>query len=161
MNYLLVGKLVNTHALKGEVRIISSFEYKELIFKPEFNLYIGNEKEKLTIETYRKHKNFDMVKFIEYSDILEVNKYKGQDVYVLKEDLDLCNKMLDSDLIGLECFYNNKSIGKIKEIINNNNYKIISINEVLIPYNENFIESIDIKNKKIIFKNVEGLIDEN
>ena len=46
MEYINVGKIVNTHALKGEVRIISNFEYKERIFKKGFNLYIGQFKDK-------------------------------------------------------------------------------------------------------------------
>ena len=53
MNYVNIGKIVNTHALKGEVRIISNFEYKQRVFKKGFNLYIGQNKNKEVIETYR------------------------------------------------------------------------------------------------------------
>ena len=35
MKYIYVGKIVNTHALKGEVRLISDFEYKERVFKKD------------------------------------------------------------------------------------------------------------------------------
>ena len=31
MKYIYIGKIVNTHALKGEVRIISNFEYKDRV----------------------------------------------------------------------------------------------------------------------------------
>ena len=41
---LYIGNLVNTHGIKGEVRIISFFKYKEEIFKPDNYLYINNEK---------------------------------------------------------------------------------------------------------------------
>ena len=33
MKYVLIGKIVNTHGLKGEVRILSSFKYKDKVFK--------------------------------------------------------------------------------------------------------------------------------
>ena len=32
IKYINVGKIVNTHALKGEVRIISDFEFKDIYY---------------------------------------------------------------------------------------------------------------------------------
>ena len=159
MNYIYIGKLVNTHALKGEIRILSNFEYKDRIFIKDKNLYIGENKEKVTIETYRKHKNFDMCKFIEYSYINDVLKFKGKKVYCLREDLNLNNnELLDSDYISLRCIYKEKTIGYITDIINNNGYKLFQIDTKLIPFNNEFIEKIDTENKTIYLKNLEGLI---
>lgn len=159
MNYILIGKLVNTHALKGEVRIISNFDYKSRIFITNMKLYIGKNKDCVTIETYRKHKNFDMCKFREYSYINDVLKFKGSLVYINKDDLKLNNEeYLDDDLIGLNAFYDNKNIGTIKNIENNNGYKLFIINDKYVPYNKEFISIIDLNNKKIIFKNLEGII---
>jgi ribosomal 30S subunit maturation factor RimM len=39
MKYVLIGKIVNTHGLKGEVRILSDFKYKDKVFIPEMNIY--------------------------------------------------------------------------------------------------------------------------
>ena len=36
MNLIYVGKLVNTHGLKGEVRLISDFKFKEDVFKESY-----------------------------------------------------------------------------------------------------------------------------
>lgn len=33
MEYVYIGKIVNTHGIKGEVRLISNFERKDLVFK--------------------------------------------------------------------------------------------------------------------------------
>ena len=41
MKYIYIGKIVNTHGLKGEIRILSDFKYKDLIFKDNFKIYIG------------------------------------------------------------------------------------------------------------------------
>ena len=38
MDYVYIGKLVNTHGIKGEVRIISDFPYKERVFKSGIKL---------------------------------------------------------------------------------------------------------------------------
>lgn len=159
MEYIYLGKLVNTHGIKGEVRILSSFQFKEKVFKPKFNIYIGENKECLTINTYRPHKCFDMVTLEGIDNINDVLKYKGKKVYILKSDLILNNnEYLDSDLIGLDSYYNDNKIGVITDIINNNGYKVFEVNSKFIPYNNNFIELIDINNNKIIFKNLEGII---
>ena len=32
MKFIRIGKIVNTHALKGEMRILSNFRYKNKVF---------------------------------------------------------------------------------------------------------------------------------
>lgn len=65
MELIKIGKIVNTHGIKGELRILSKFPYKEKIFIKNMKLYI-DKKDIETINTYRKHKNFDMVTFTIY-----------------------------------------------------------------------------------------------
>jgi 16S rRNA processing protein RimM len=89
MKYIFIGRIVNTHALKGEVRIVSDFEFKDRIFKENTLLYIGENKDKEIIETYRKHKQFDMVKFKGIDYINDVLKYKGSKVYIDESILNL------------------------------------------------------------------------
>ena len=158
MNLIKLGVIVNTHGIKGEIRIISNFEYKDRIFKVGNILYVG-ENESLKIDSYRKHKNYDMITFNGITDIRDVLKYKGKKVYFDKEDLILKeNEYLDSDLIGLDVIYQGNIIGKLSNIELNGNRKLFVINDKLIPYNDNFIESIDLANNKIVLKNLEGLI---
>jgi len=163
MNYVYIGNIVNTHGIKGEVRILSSFNYKEYIFKKNFNLYIGKNKEKQTINSYRFHKIFDMVTFYGIDNINDVLKYKGEKVYILREDIKE-NIILDEDLIGLEC-YTNKYIGSVSKILNNKMQDIIVVKnndkEILIPKVDAFIKNIDLENKKIYINEIEGLIDED
>lgn len=157
--YILIGKIVNTHALKGEVRLISDFEYKEKVFVINNELYIGKEKNKETIETYRKHKNFDMIKFKCIETINEVIKYKGQKVYILKETLNLGeDEILIDELINMQVVFNNEILGEVEEYRNDSGNKIIKVSGKYIPYNKNFIEKIDKKGRKIYYKNIEGLI---
>ena len=117
MKYIIIGKIVNTHGIKGELRILSDFKYKDKIFKKGFPLYIGHTKEKEIINTYRPHKQFDMVTFNNYNNINEVLKYKGEYVFINKEDLELnSNQYLNEDLIGLDVITQNKSLGTLKKI---------------------------------------------
>jgi 16S rRNA processing protein RimM len=159
MEYIKIGKIVNTHALKGEVRILSNFEYKNQVFILNNHLFIGRNKVEEIIETYRKHKNYDMVKFKGKDYINDVLLYKGEPVYVLRDSLSLNdNEVLIEDLINMEVIYNNESIGLIEDYRNDNGNRLIFINGKYIPYNKDFIEKIDKLNKKIYYKNIDAFL---
>ena len=156
MEKVRIGKLVNTHGLKGEVRIISDFEYKDRLFVVGKHLYIDNEE--LTINSYRVHKSFDMVTFKEYDYINDVLKFKGKNVYASREEINLNNgELLIEDYLKLKCIYNGKEIGFIDDVITGSN-RLFLINGKYLPFNENFIERVDIDKKEIHLKNLEGLL---
>ena len=163
MNYILIGKIVNTHGIKGELRIISDFPYKDRVFKNNFNIYIGKDKINEVINTYRHHKIFDMITLKNYNNINKVLKYKGSLVYINRLDLKLNdNEYLESDLLNFDIIINNNIIGKLSSFENHNNNKIIIVKnkekEILLPYNNNLIENINLDKKEITYKNIEGLI---
>ena len=164
MDFIYVGQIVNTHGIKGEVRLISNFERKDLVFKKNMEIYIGNKKEKLIINSYRVHKNFDMLTFKDINDINDVLMYKGEPVYILRNALDK-DITLKSDLINYNVIYKEKNIGKVSYYFNNNAYDIMVIKnnnkEYFVPYLEKFIDKIDSENKTIYIINMEGLIDED
>lgn len=155
IKYINVGKIVNTHALKGEVRIISDFEFKDRVFIPNNVLYIGQFKDREVIETYRKHKQYDMVKFVGIDNINDVIKYKGASVFVNEEDLHLKeDEILTEELIGMNVYNENSLVGNITEYREDNGNKNIRVNDKLIPFNENFISKIDKQNREIHFHDI-------
>lgn len=159
MEYVCIGKLVNTHGIKGEVKLLSNFEYKNKVFVVGMNFYIGEDKEKVTVNSYRHHKVFDMVTFKEYNYINDVLKFKNKLVYVLKPDLALDNNsILDRDYIGMNAYYEGVLVGKVNDIINNNGYKLMLIGTKYVPFNKEFISSVSVTKKELILKNVEGLL---
>lgn len=155
-----IGKVVNTHGIKGEVRIISSFKYKSLVFNIGNHLYIDNDN--LVIKTYRTHKNYDMVTFENINDINEVLKYKGKKVYIKPEEY-IFPDVLNEDLIGLNVYNNGELIGVLSAIKTNVNQELLVIKneekEYLIPYVDEFIENIS--KEKIELNLIEGFIDED
>jgi len=161
MEYIYIGEIINTHGIKGEVRIRSDFKYKKDVFKKDFNLYIGKDKIKEVINTYRVHKNYDMVTFLNINNINDVLKYKGMNVYVNKDELSI-DGILDEDIIGMMVYSNNKEIGKVSEIMKGVANDILVIekdkNRHLIPYIDEFIINIDVENKRIDIKEIEGLL---
>lgn len=160
MNYLYIGKLVNTHGIKGEVRLLSKFRYKDKVFVKGFKVYIGKDKEEFEIEKYRVHKNFDMLVFKDNYDINKIEYLKGSLVYINKDDLHLDNNtFLSIDLIGFNVIIDNKNIGIIKEVLDTPANEVLVLdNNVMIPYVKEFIDNINTNKKTITIKNIKGLI---
>lgn len=165
MKYIQIGKIVNTHGIKGEVRLISNFKFKEKVFKKGMSIYIGKDKIKETINTYRPHKQFDMITLEGYNNINDILKYKGLNVYILDTDLKLKDsEYLDEDLIGLKVVLKEEVKGTISKIEDYKSYKLIVVNNnetyYLIPYVSDIIENIDFKKGIIVIKEeLKGLFD--
>ena len=162
MKYVLVGKLVNTHGLKGEVRILSEFKYKDRVFLPGMKIYIGRDKVCEEIVSSRHHKIFEMIMMKGYNDINQVLKYKGEYVFVNKEDIKLrSGEYLDEDIIGLNVIVDKKVMGVVKRIEKHNRNEILVVKSVdknyLIPYNFDIIENVDLEKKEMSVKNIQGL----
>lgn len=164
MAEVYVGEIVNTHGIKGELRIISDFKYKNLIFEPGFNLYVGKRREKLTIITYRKHKNYDMVTFEGINDINDAIAYKGDSVYINRDDIKI-DGFVNEDIVGLSVYSDNKFIGTVESVVDNTAHEILIVtNEEkrhMIPFIDEFIVGVDLENKRIDVNLIEGLLDEN
>ena len=163
MNYVYIGDIVNTHGLKGEVRIISSFKQKDLVFVSNMPVYIGSNKDMETINSYRIHKNYDMITFNGIRHIEDVLKYKGKSLYINRSDLNY-DGYLNEDLIGLSVYQKDKLIGKVKEILTTNAHEILVIEgkkRYMVPNIKEFILNVDIDAKRIDIIDMKGLIDEN
>lgn len=157
---IYIGKIVSTHGIKGELRIISDFEYKDKVFVVGNKLIINDVEYK--IRSYRKHKNFDMVTLNDYKDINEVLFLLKSKVYFREEDLKLNDgEILDSELLKYTVETKDKRVGKVVEVFfasqNNKIIRIMLDKEYLIPYNSPMLVSIDKDNKKIIVDIIEGM----
>ena len=161
MKYVLIGKIVNTHGLKGEIRILSDFKYKDKVFIPDMNIYIGKDKICEIINTYRHHKVFEMITIVGYNDINQVLKYKGDYVFVNKDDIKLDdNQYLDEDIIGLNVYVNDRCLGKVRKIENHNGNEILVVDgekDYLIPYNFDIIVSVNLEKREILVQDIPGL----
>ena len=167
---LKVGKIVNTHSLKGEVKVISSTDFEEQRFEKGTELLItrGNQVVKeVTVESYRTHKNNLLVKFVGIDSIGEAEKLKNLQIKIDSDNIGELeeNEFYFHEIIGCEVFdENGKSLGEISEILTpgaNDVWVIKSQNgkEILIPYIEDVVKKIDVENKKIDIEVMEGLID--
>ena len=131
MKFIRVGKIVNTHGIKGELRILSDFRHKDKVFVKDMKVYVGKKKQEFIINSYRFHKIFDMITMKGYNDIDQVLKYKGDYVFVNKEDIVLNeNEYLDEDIVGLNVYVEDKLLGRVQKIEKH------SVNEILVIKND-------------------------
>ena len=158
MDKVYIGKIVSTHGIKGELKILSDFPYKDKVFVVD-NKIIIDDKE-YTIKSYRVHKNFDMVTLDDYTDINEVLFLLKKDVYVSKDSLSFSDdEILDEDLITYKVLTNTGKEGIIKEIFKasetNKIIRVLFDKEVLVPYN--FIKKIDKDKKEVTVELIDGM----
>lgn len=161
MDLVVVGKLINTHGLKGEVKIKSDFERKELVFKKGKKVIIDDTE--FTITHYSVFKDIDLLQFEEYTDINDIEKYKGYLVYIDRDRLDIKDgDYLYADLLGMNIVNENGTYGSVVDYTNNIN-PLLEINYdnriYYIPLKSDFIERVSVKDNNIYVSNrIEELI---
>ena len=161
MDNVYIGKVVATHGIKGELRILSDFPFKEKVFVVGNKLLI-DEKE-YWIQSYRVHKGFDMVTLDNYSNINEVLFLLKKKVYFSKENLKLSdNEILDDDLVLYDIYTTDGKKGKIVEIFKasekNKIMRVLFDKEVLIPMLSPIIKKIDKKEKQVVVQLIDGMM---
>lgn len=163
MNYIYIGNVQNTHGLKGEIRISSDFKFKESVFVPGMKFYIGKDKKEEVVNSYRTHKNYDMVTFNDKNHIEDVIIYKSENVYVNKCDIEY-DGYLDEDLIGLDVYCDDAHIGHVDSILKTNAHDILVVkngSKHMIPNISEFIKSVDLENKRMEINYMKGLLNED
>ncbi len=169
MEYYDVGKIVNTHGLKGEVRVMS------ITTNPQERYYAGapltwfgkdNEMVELKVRSHRQHKTFDLLTFEDYFNINQVEKFVGGTLRV-SEDLLLDlpqDEFYIHEVVGLKVIDNdtNEEIGKIKEVLSPGANDVWVVQrqgkkDLLLPYIESVILDVDIEQGVISVHIMEGL----
>lgn len=161
---LRVGKIVNTHGLKGEVKVIPLTDDPKRYNDLEFVLIDGVERK---IQGVKYQKDRVIVKVEGINSIDEAEKYKNKYMEIpreyavpLEED-----SYYIADIIGCTVYdTNGKDLGKIFDVIqtkNNDVYWIKKPKELLIPVLLEIVTDIDVENKKITIKPVGEWQDED
>lgn len=161
MEKIYIGKIVNTHGIKGEIRILSNFDFKENAFRVGSHIIVDDEIYK--INSYRKHKQFDMITLDGYNDINDVLFFMKKKVYKQKGELHLSkDQILDEDLITYTVIDKTKKSGIIKEIFyaspTNKILRVEFEKEVLIPLASPMIKKINQDKKIIEVELIDGMI---
>ncbi len=163
-NLLWIGTLVNTHGVKGEVRILTDSKTPNTTFaKGNVIKYINKEKvEQLIIKSMRPHKQFILLTFDGIDSINDIEWLKGSKIYCDRQELDEGEFYL-RDLIGCQVYDQHDAlIGNVKDIVDQGPYEnlIIELDNkktTNIPMVDEF--DINYTKEKIRVKLPEGFIN--
>ena len=162
-NLLKAGKIVNTHSLRGEVRI---FPYcDDADFLCEFDvLYINGEPKEVV--SARVHKGQALIKFEGVNDINMAEALVGSIVFIDKDDIELEEgRYFIEDLKGCEVFdvESGECYGKVTNVIQTGANDVFEVTldgkSVLVPKIDDVVKEIDIDRKRIVIKVLKGLFE--
>ena len=169
--FLNVGKIVNTHGIRGEVRVISQTDFPEERYRKGQRLTLFRENKaplELTVAGHRKHKNFDLLTFEGYPTINDVEPLRDGILKVSKDELSELteNEYYYHEIIGLTVIDEQaRELGKIKEILSPGANDVWVVQrkgkkDALIPYNESVVKQIDLDKGEVQIEIPEGLLDD-
>lgn len=165
--FLEAGKIVTTHALKGEVKIQPWCDSAEVLTGLE-RLYFSKGKTEKKIESAKQFKGMAIIKLEGVNTVEEANLLRGKIVYADREDLKLEEgAYFIQDLIGITVkdADTDHVYGKICEVSAtgaNDVYHIKSESGKisLIPAIKQVIKSIDLEKELMLITPMEGLFED-
>ncbi len=169
MALIEIGKAVNTHGLKGELKIESWSDFDEIRYQPGNTIYLAREEEAepFTVRSYRRHKQFALVAFEELPDINAAEAYKGSIVCVDEADRHELpeGQYYFDQLVGLMVQDEDGCpIGEVIAVEETNgaqdNLRVAreGKRDALIPNVPAFVKQVDLEAKTITIHVIEGLL---
>lgn len=164
MEKIIIGKVLKTHGLKGELKIKPLTDFVEERFVKGNKVFINDTE--LVIKSTRNFKGSILVIFEGYEDINLVEKFHSQDIYDFQDNIILEeDQFFFSDLLECEVYNNDKLVGKVVDILENPTQDVLIIKTIngnkMVPYVDAFIKEVDIEAKIIKINVIKGLIDED
>ena len=165
MNSILIGKIVNIHGIKGEIKIYPYTDDIENLSKLK-EIYLDEKLEKkYIIKSSKIQKNMLILKLDSIDSVEEAEKLRNMNLYIPKLEVKEEDTYYIEDLISLEVIdiKNNVSIGKITYVFNNGANDVYEIltndgKKVYFPAIKQVVKQVDIKNNKIYVEVMKGLI---
>ncbi|HEY9061047.1 MAG TPA: ribosome maturation factor RimM [Pseudobacteroides sp.] len=166
--YLQVGKIVNTHGIRGEVKVIPLTDdprrYDDL---KEVFVGTDNKKDIFNIENVKYFKNTVIIKFKESVDMNYAEKLKEMFIYVDRKNAVKLpeGRYFICDLIDLEVFeLDGNRLGVLKDVIQTGSNDVYVVKtaenkEILIPALKSVIKEVSIEDRFMKVELPDGLLD--
>lgn len=168
-NLLEIGKIVNTHGLRGEVKVVPWTDTPD-DFEAVSNVFIKIKREykPLTVQSVRYQKNNLIVKFKEFDNINDVEGFKGMTLYCHRDELGELPEGVYYivDLIGLDVVTEDGNhVGVIADVFNTGANDIYDVKRedkknLLLPVIDEVVKEIDMEKRQVTVNIMEGLDDE-
>ncbi len=169
-NLLPIGEVIRPHGLEGLLRICSYARSEGSILNAGI-IFLESKTSDLReykVLSIKPHKKIFLMKLYGLNSVDEAERYRGAKILIRKDSLkrESDDEYFWFELIGLEVYLNSgRYIGRLKEIISTGSNDIYVVrqgeSEFLIPAVHEVVKDIDIGNKKMLIREVEGLLDLN
>ena len=167
---LQVGVITSTHGVRGEVKVFPTTD-DAARFKKLKNVILDTGKEKLGLEIagVKFFKNMVILKFKEFDNINDVEKYRQKGLFVTRENAVKLKKdeYFIADLIGLAvCTDDGEELGTLTDVLQTGANDVYTVrmkdrDDVLIPAIKDCIQDVDLEEHRMTVHLLPGLLDVN
>ena len=164
---LKVGVITTTHGVRGEIKVFPTTDDAERFLELEYVLLdTGRELRRLDIKNVRFFKNLVILKFDGIDNINDIEKYKGKDLWIPREEAQELgeDEYYIADLQGLNVVLEDGTeFGTLRDVMETgaNDVYIIDSNEhgeVLLPAIKEFILDVDLEKNTMTVHLMKGLL---
>lgn len=164
---LKVGVITTTHGVRGEVKVFPTTDDAERFLELEYVLLdTGRELRRLDIKNVRFFKNLVILKFDGIDNINDIEKYKGKDLWIPREEAQELgeDEYYIADLQGLNVVLEDGTeFGTLRDVMETgaNDVYIIDSNkhgEVLLPAIKECILDVDLEKNTMTVHLMKGLL---
>lgn len=164
--FLQVGVISSTHGIRGEVKVFPTTDDPARFKKLKIVLLdTGKELTELEVQSVKFFKQFVILKFRGIDNINDIEIYKGKSLLVPREDaVELEeNEYYIADLIGMEVVTDEGEFGILRDVMETGANEVYIIDskkhgEVLIPAIRDCILDVDVENRRMKIRLMDGLI---
>lgn len=165
--YIEAGKIVGTHGVRGEMRVDPWCDSAQFLCRFK-KLYLDASGERmLSVTSARPHGNICLIKAEGVDSIEQAETMRGRSLYIDRSDCRLeKGRYFISDIIGCEvaAYSDGEILGTVCDVSNTGANDIWHIKRdgkvFLVPNNPEFVKSVDIENKKIVYSPIKGMFDD-
>ena len=166
--FLELGKINNTHGIKGEVKVARWCDDINYVKQLKTVYLDSNGKKSLTLVSARPQKNIGILKFAEITTVEQAQELKNKVLYCNRDDAKIDDgKHYLADIIG--CYVvdidTDEEYGKIVDVLNYGSCDIYDVESwgkhTLIPAIDDVVKEINTEYQVIKIKPMKGLFDEN
>ena len=167
VKYLKIGQITNAHGIKGEVKVFSLTDNVKRFSKLK-TAFLKRKEEyvQIEIESVKYLKDFAILKLVGVEDMNAALKYKNEYIYIDREHAIKPPKdsYFISDLIGMKVSTDEGiMLGEITAVFPTGSNDVYEVKSelgklVLIPAIKDVVLEVDVENKKMLVKLLEGLI---
>ena len=156
LQYIEAGEIVNTHGVRGEMKVLCWLDDPEMLCEFDRCRIDGREYE---MEQVRVQKTCNLVKLSGIDTMEAAQAMRGKTVELFREDID-DEVIFAAELIGVEVYADGNCIGRIREVLDypgNSVYVVKGEHEYMIPAVKQFILSTDMEANRMEVKLIQGM----